>query len=78
MFWTILQHYSKNPWPLGIRTFPNKVVLGFKKPPSWDVCDFSMAKCSCFYPLAVLGYLPQHEVFMIMSNSNISHTPVYT
>ncbi len=54
--------YSKNPWPLKIRTIPNLVglvgreptrplaswVLGPQDPPHWELCKFPMARGSCY------------------------------
>ena len=59
--------YSRNAWSLGIQTIPNVVsivgqeptglndewVLGPRDPPDWELCEFSMAWGSCFYPMNV-------------------------
>ena len=61
------KNYSKNPWALGICTIPNEVglvgqeptrlkvewVLGLQDPLNWELCEFSMARGPCFYPMNV-------------------------
>ncbi len=61
-----MRKYSKNPWPLGIRPIPNlwvlwaenpgdeaSWVLDPQNPPNSELCEFTMARRSCFYPMAV-------------------------
>ena len=61
------RYYNKKPWPLGICTIPNEVGLGGREPTrlmvKWvlgpqnplkcELCKFTMARDSCFYPMNV-------------------------
>ena len=71
--------YSKKPWPLGILTIPNEMglvgqeptspkakwVLGLQDPPNWELCEFLMARSSCFYPMAVFIEIEPLKVTLV-------------
>ena len=57
-------------------------VLGAQDPPHWEMCKFSMARASCFYPMAVFLEIELLKVTLVQPVPSswgiwtIPHTPI--
>ena len=87
-----IEYYSKNPWPLGIHTIPNEVslrgqetmrlkaecFLGPEGSLNWEVFEFTMARGSCFYPMACIQIMIRKRRLPVPNSWEIQTIPQTT